>query len=181
MTTKKQTKTETEDPNKLWEHAQSIEDTKLWMDRQTEYEFMKDLIVKHLPGGDSEHLNDYFNSIEKAIYTKDPTLKNDEFPDFSTIDIDGAVKHPPTDYKYFSADLLKQQATIGGRERVVHTIEGDSDSIAIPQSVENTTLGCGSESIQSVSEVPGDLSYMAVRERIEDDSYWGDDNYHSER
>lgn len=170
-----------EDPNKLWDHAQSLEETKLWLDRQAEYEFMKDLIVNKLPGGDSEHLTDYFNSIEKAIYTKDPTLTNDKFSDFTSVDIDGAISEPPTDFKYFSADLLKQQAAICGEQRSVHAIEGNSDNSPITQSVEDSSSGCGSESIPDPVEVSRDISRMAISEGIEDDSYWDDDNYHSSR
>lgn len=170
-----------EDPNQLWEHAQSLEETKLWLDRQAEYEFMKDLIVNKLPGGDSDHLTDYFNSIEKAIYTKDPTLTNDKFAGFDSVDIDGCISEPPTDFRYFSADLLKQQATINGGKRSVDAIEGNSNNLSIAQSMEDSSSGCGSESIPDPTTVSRDISRMAISEGIEDDSYWDDDNFHSSR
>ena len=103
-----------EDPNAKWEHALSLEDTKLWQDRQNELDFMKDLFNHKLPIDETAkpEIEEYFNRLQEAIFTKDENFKYDEFPtDYSTIDVDGAVAKPPTQYKYFSQDLFKQQAS----------------------------------------------------------------------
>jgi hypothetical protein len=104
-----------EDPNAIWQHALSLEDTKIWVDRQNELDYMKDLFMNHLPINKVQHnmdeIEDYFNRVQEAIYTKDENFKYDEFPrDYSVIDVDGAVQRAPSQYKYFSQDLFKQQA-----------------------------------------------------------------------
>lgn len=90
-----------DNPNDVWSHAVSIEEKRMKYDRRVELEYMKDLFLNKLPIGDNvEHLQRYFNDLEKVIYTTD-NVKNDEFPSNDT----------ERDYRYFSASLLKERAS----------------------------------------------------------------------
>jgi hypothetical protein len=108
--------------NDGWEHASSLEAERLRADRMGELAFMKELFATHLPvGKNKEEIDKYFMDLEKVIYTTDyHKIKNDVFPELSDGECCCGTQHDdsvPADhkcerreYKYFSADLLKQQA-----------------------------------------------------------------------
>ena len=109
--------------NDYWTHAQSLEEERMRADKIGELEFMKDLFTNHLPvGKNREEIDKYFMDLEKVIYTTDyHKIKNDEFPEPDVDECVCGIEHDeslPADhkcqrreYKYFSADLLKQQAS----------------------------------------------------------------------
>ncbi len=178
----KSTSPEKEDPNAKWDHALSLQDTKIWSDRQAELDFMKDLFMNKLPIDKNEHdmdgLNDYFNRVQEAIFTKDPNFQYDEFPgDYSTVDIDGAVQRPPTQYKYFSQDLFKQQASNSdgpGESTAIsfaHDYRGEQDMETTPRIVELEPL------TESKLECTSDNSCMEECSDSEESGEWG---YHSD-
>lgn len=175
---------EREDPNAIWDHALSLQDTKIWVDRQNELDFMKDLFFNKLPINEIEHnmddIKDYFNRVQEAIFTKDPNFKYDEFPrDYSVIDIDGAVQRPPSQYKYFSQDLFKQQAsdTNGSGES---TAIGFAHPESIEQGVEAPPSILQLESItEDSSELVSDHACMEECSDSENTDFGGYDSDHS--
>ncbi|NBX48664.1 hypothetical protein EBT25_01760 [bacterium] len=175
---------EIEDPNAIWDHALSLQDTKIWIDRQNELDFMKDLFFNKLPINENEHkmeeLNDYFNRVQQAIFTKDPNFKYDEFPrDYSVIDIDGAVQRPPTQYKYFSQDLLKQQASYEDGP-ADSTAIGFSHPVGSEQDMEASSHIVEIEPIpEDSTECTSDNACMEECSNSEDTSEWGYDSDHS--
>lgn len=103
--------------NELWSHASSIEPDKRKVDQMLELAFMKELFAKHLPTGQNkEVIDNYFNGLEQVIFTKDHVeIPRDEFPrDDDESETGSASDSSDTSskrvYKYFSADLFKQQA-----------------------------------------------------------------------
>ena len=121
---------EVKNENDLWAHAEPVDEERLRVDRIGEFEFMKELFSNHLPvGKNKEEIDKYFMDLEKVIYTNDyHKIKNDEFPPSIGNECCCGLQHDdskPTNnecqrrqYKYFSADLLKQQSS---------RIPGDSD------------------------------------------------------
>jgi hypothetical protein len=178
----KQTKflEEEEDPNKKWGHAQSLEETRLWEDRKAELQYMKDLFDVNLPTGEKkEAITTIFNQLEEAIDNKDQHIQNDKFnDDFGSIDIDGAVASPPKQYKYFSADLFKQQAA-NGQGRLHAASQGELEYKPSSQAMETSTNVDEEQSVQYHSEDDGDLQHMDVRSDDFDPNYWVDGE-HSE-
>ncbi len=168
-----------EDPNALWDHAESLEDTQLWQDRQNELDFMRDLFFTKLPLNQekAQEVEEYFNRVQEAIYTKDPNFKYEDFPDdYSTVDIDGAVQRPPTQYKYFSQDLFKQQGSKSQGElnstatSFAHDYRGEQDLEIAPSIVEVEPY---------VSDVPQLTSDNACLEECSDSQesgQWSDDS-----
>jgi hypothetical protein len=173
MAPKKQIEEKKEDPNAIWAHAGSIEDTRMWEDRKSELLFMRDLFDTKLPVGDQkEQIDDYFNLLEQAIDNKDTSLQNDKFPEsFSDIDIHGEVDHPPEQYTYFSADLFKQQASKepSGQRGSLET-KGEYKSIT--EEVANPSDVDSQESVPDVSKDDGDLSCMDVSYESHDPDDW---------
>lgn len=166
---------EEEDPNKKWGHAYSLEETRFWDDRKTELQYMKDLFDVNLPTGERrENVTAIFNELEEAIDNKDPTIQNDKFDnDFGTIDIDGAVASPPKQYKYFSADLFKQQASDrqGG---LYSSTEGQLEYKSSPQDMETSSNVDSEQPVQDYSEDDGDLQYVDECPDDFDPNYWID-------
>jgi len=175
---------EREDPNAIWDHALSLQDTKIWVDRQNELDFMKDLFFNKLPINEIEHnmddIKDYFNRVQEAIFTKDPDFKYDEFPrDYSVIDIDGAVQRPPSQYKYFSQDLFKQQASDPDRSGESTAI-GFAHPESIEQGVEAPAPLLQLESItEDSSELVSDNACMEECSDSENTDFGGYDSDHS--
>lgn len=86
-----------------WAHAGSIENERMLEDKRAELAHMRYLFEKCLPvGKQREHITDYFNELEKLIYTTD--VKNDEFNDDDST-------NPQREYQYFSASVLKERAS----------------------------------------------------------------------
>lgn len=169
-----------EDPNALWGHAGSLEDTRLWEDKKSELIFMRDLFDTKLPIGENKaELDEYFNILEQAIDTK-AEIKNDKFPDdYREIDQHGEVTDPPKQYTYFSADLFKQQAS-KEQNRLGPSSEGHLESKSVPQDVEDTTNVDEEQSVSDVSAVDGDLSCMEECSDADDPDHWAGDISSSE-
>ena len=176
MPLKKQKKNEEpEDPNALWGHAGSLEDTRLWEDRKSELIFMKDLFDTKLPVGENKtEVDEYFNILEQAIDTK-AEIKNDKFPDdYREIDQHGEVTDPPEQYTYFSADLFKQQAS-KGQSRLGSSSEGHLESKSVPQDMEVTSDVDQEQPVSDVSSDHGDLSCMEECTDSDDPDHWTGD------
>lgn len=140
-----------------------------------EAEFMQDLFLNKLPGGNTEANVKYFETIKEAI-TNRQSFADDYFPpDLSQVDIDGVVTTPfqPSDFKYHSSSLFKQQASTG-RDRAI-TYPFKSDLLAEQQQsqdMEGSTFDFRSTSpIQFDSEKNADLACMAECEESGDDGF----------
>lgn len=105
--------------NEMWSHAIPLEDKRISKDLETELTAMKELFFEQLPIGENvDTINDYFNRLEKAIYTKED-VKREEFPDDQGNDHGSDIspgeqqtadrKQP--NYRYISAAVFKQQAS----------------------------------------------------------------------
>lgn len=105
--------------NELWAHAISLEQTikNKKSDLLAELEALRSLYFENLPLGENkEAIEEYFNRLEESIYNKDH-VEREAFPDDdgnecgeSTEGHEGSPR-PKPDYKYFSADVFKQQAS----------------------------------------------------------------------
>ena len=166
---------EEEDPNRKWGHAQSLEETRLWEDRKAELQYMKELFDVNLPTGEKkEAVTTIFNLLEEAIDNKDQSIQNDKYDDdFGSVDIDGAVAEPPKQYKYFSADLFKQQAA-NGEGRLQPSSQGQLEYKSSSQDMETTSNVNAEQSIQNYSEDDGDLQHMDECPDDFDPNYWVD-------
>lgn len=134
-------------PNDAWNHAGSIESKRMREDRRVELEQMKDLFLNKLPIGDNkEHIEQYFNDLEKVIYTTDD-VKNDEFP------TDDAQR----DYRYFSASLLKERASRDPDITDGKDVANSTNAIGSTRTVQNGREE--SQHVPCVSEYPepGDI------------------------
>jgi hypothetical protein len=151
-----------EDPNAKWSHALPLEETRLWDDKKAELEFMKDLFFERLPiGKDTKQIEEHFNRLEEAIANKE-NINHDEFPDYDTVDLDGAVQDPPKDYHYFSAAVLKQQADRGRINLDRHPIAALDEPSPEQEDMDTTPDGQTCDSASSESEINGDLQPDAV-------------------
>lgn len=166
-----------EDPNAKWTHALPLEDTKLWKDKAAEAGFMKDLILNKLPiGEDTDHIHEYFNRLEKAISTKEP-IDNDNFDyGYDEIDVDGAVDQPPEQYQYFSADLLKQQASKPTNRQHANAIEAADDVLSSQQDVETSPPVSVSDDISNEHSNSDPSSYVSFSQNSDDSEKWSNDN-----
>lgn len=167
----KEQEQEQEDPNSIWDHALPLENTKLWIDKAVEAQFMHDLFVNHLPIGENkEEIDSYFNRLKESIANKEEIL-TETFPDdYSVIDIDGSTASAPDQYHYFSADLLKQQASKLNTGRLITDSDQSTGEYQRgSQIMEDSSFVVGSDlQVPSVSETDGDHAYMAFGEDDED-------------
>lgn len=113
MSSKRALAKKEEDPNAIWNHAESLEDTQLWASRLAEAEFMQDLFLNRLPGGNTQANIDYFETVKEKIINHEPFADEYFPPDLSQVDVDGVVTTPyhPSDFKYHSSSLFKQQSS----------------------------------------------------------------------
>ena len=155
-----------EDPNAKWQHALSLQDTKLWQDKQNELDFMRDMFFDKMPmGPDKDKLNEYFNLVQQAIDNKDPNLQNDEFSSFAeSVDIDGAVKDPPTTYHYYQSLLLEQQAKQEFQRELLGSIEAEHQHCPEPQTMDDPTDERGPEASQDEPAQSESFSYYCFSE-----------------
>ena len=152
-----------EDPNAKWSHALPLEETRLWDDKKAELEFMKDLFFERLPiGKDTKQIEQTFNRLQEAIDNKE-NINADEFPDYDTVDLDGAVQDPPKDFHYFSAAVLKQQADRGRIELDGHPLKTINEPSPEQEDMDPTPDGQACNSASSDSEINGDLQPDAER------------------
>lgn len=165
-----QKKNEEEDPNAKWSHALSLQDTKLWQDKQNELDFMKDLFFERMPmGPDRDKMNEYFNLVQKAIDTKDESLQYEHFPSFSEgVDIDGAVKDPPTTYHYFQSLLLEQQAKREFERELFSAIEAEHKPESESQDVDDPAHERESQASEDESQESFDVPHDPFNEDSSD-------------
>lgn len=101
---------------------------------------MRDLFRDKLPVGDGKEIfENYFNEVEKLIYTTE--LQDESF-----------VDEPERDYKYFSTHLLEQRA----RAHQLQSLPQDVDSTPSPDGQQDEIPDqCGeSEPVPHVPELP---------------------------
>jgi hypothetical protein len=173
---KKQQERKEEDPNAIWGHALSLEDTRIWEDKRAELFFMKDLFDYKLPIGEKkDEIDEYFNRLEELIDTKDPSIQNDKFPDdFRDIDLHGEVLDPPKQFSYFSADLFEQQASTK-QSRYESPTQSRLEFKSLPQNMETTTNVHEEQPVSDVSEKHGDLQCVGVSDDADDPDHWAGD------
>jgi hypothetical protein len=145
--------------NDLWTHASSLESERAQADKIGELKFMKELFDNHLPvGKNREEIDKYFMDLEKVIYTEDfHKIKNDDFPEPDESECCRCREHDgsfPADhkcerreYKYFSADLLKQQASHDNRNGID------------PIEHSNLCIGFSGYDDEHVEEIPDPADY----------------------
>lgn len=156
--------------NDLWSHASSIEPDKRKVDQMMELAFMKELFANHLPTGKNKDVIDnYFNGLEQVIFTKDYVdIPRDEFPrDDDSSEADSASDSSDSKskriYKYFSADLFKQQAINGNDSKPTSNICDrligyDDQRVEEVYDSSDSTSSFGCTQIQDESSGSGHLS-----------------------
>lgn len=100
-------------------------------------DFLKGLFFESLPIGENkEVIEEYFNCLEKLIYTKDVEIEREQFPP------DDPAISGEREYRYYSADQFKELAgghnkpTIG--QDMGHTESKSSDLSSKPDDATNT-------------------------------------------
>jgi hypothetical protein len=89
---------------------------------QAELDFLKKLFNENLPVGDNiDKINEYFNSLEELIYTKDGNLEREEFPP------DDPTVCGQREYRYYSTDLTQKLAS-GRNDPAIGQDMGHSES-----------------------------------------------------
>jgi hypothetical protein len=95
---------EYEDPNAKWAHAISAEPSIKKKEAIAQLEYMKELFTEYLPLGEkTENISNYFNELEKIIYTKDDGIQYEEFDDSEPVPEDRR-------YRYNSASVFKKRS-----------------------------------------------------------------------
>jgi hypothetical protein len=133
--------------NDQWKHVIPLDTTTTYNDRKAELEFMKELFYDKLPVGDNKEIIDaVFNCLDKVIENKEP-LKNEQF------DESPAEQYGYTaDYRYHSADLLKERSSIGNQRRISQGVD-DHPSIGQPDDAVYDKHQ-EAKSLPSISEYP---------------------------
>lgn len=149
--------------DELFPHRIPAEDMVLKKQRKAELEFMKELFFDKLPVGENtEHITEYFNELEKVIFTKNEQVGNE---DFESIDREpGAIER---EYTYISPSLFKEYSSRlldGGLPQEMGTP-------TIANGIESPTPG-GHEESKSLPPIPehGRRRSDRVQELFGDDS-----------
>lgn len=95
-----------EDPNAKWAHAISAESMMKKKEAIAQLDYMRTLFYECLPIGDRiEHIDNYFNELEKIIYTKE-NADGINYEEFSDPEPCEATR----EYRYNSATVFKERS-----------------------------------------------------------------------